>query len=43
MNTNSKFINMTCDNYYENPININNKLSVFILVTIFDLSISSFI
>jgi len=30
MNTNSKFINMTCDNYYENPTNIiNNKLSVF--------------
>jgi len=30
MNTNSKFINMTCDNYYENPVNIdNNKLCTF--------------
>jgi len=30
MNTNSKFINLTCDNYYENPKNIdNNKLCLF--------------
>ena len=30
MNTNSKFINMTCDDYYENPVNIDNiKLSLF--------------
>jgi ankyrin repeat protein len=30
MNNNSKFINMTCDDYYENPTNIdNNKLCLF--------------
>jgi ankyrin repeat protein len=30
MNTNYKFINMTCDDYYENPTNIdNNKISLF--------------
>jgi hypothetical protein len=30
MKTNSKFINLTCDNYYENPKNIdNNKLCLF--------------
>jgi ankyrin repeat protein len=29
MNTNYKFINMTCDDYYENPTKINNKFSLF--------------
>jgi ankyrin repeat protein len=30
MNNNSKFINMSCDDYYEKPININNnKLPLF--------------